>query len=111
MLGEEYYLARLTVFEHTITELAKQPDCFSVSSLLTPMLILRLLRLFVTLSLMSNCQSTGSYKITLKDGRQYLCRGKPEFVSKTGYYRYKTFQDRDALLRADEVLMIEEQGA
>jgi hypothetical protein len=58
-----------------------------------------------------SCQSTGSYKITLKDGRQYLCKGRPEFVTKTGYYRYKTFQDRDAMLRADEVLMIEEQGA
>lgn len=58
-----------------------------------------------------SCQSTGSYKITLKDGRQYLCKGRPEFVSKTGYYRFKTFQDRDAMLRADEVLMIEEQGA
>jgi hypothetical protein len=59
---------------------------------------------------MCSYQSAGSYKITLKDGRQYLCKGKPEFVSKTGYYRYKTFQDRDALLRAEEVLMIEEQG-
>jgi hypothetical protein len=58
-----------------------------------------------------NCQSPGSYKITLKDGRQYLCKGRPEYVTKTGYYRYKTFQDRDAMLRADEVLMIEEQGA
>lgn len=58
-----------------------------------------------------SCQSMGSYKITLKDGRQYLCKGRPEFQGKTGYYRYRTFQDRDALLRADEVLMIEEQGA
>jgi len=40
-----------------------------------------------------------------------MCKGRPDFVSKTGYYRYKTFQDRDALLRAEEVLMIEEQGA
>jgi hypothetical protein len=71
---------------------------------------MRLLSLTAVLCLMCSCQSAGSYKITLKDGRQYLCKGKPEFVSKTGYYRYKTFQDRDALLRADEVLMIEEQG-
>ncbi len=62
--------------------------------------------------LMVSCQSTGSgYKITLKDGRQYLCKNRPEFQGKTGYYRYRTLQDRDALLRADEVLMIEEQGA
>ena len=71
---------------------------------------MRLLSLTAVLCLMCSCRSTGSYKITLKDGRQYLCKGKPEFVSKTGYYRYKTFQDRDALLRAEEVLMIEEQG-
>ena len=73
-----------------------------------------LLRIFSVVSLaitMASCQSTGSYKITLKDGRQYLCKGAPEFQGKTGYYRYRTLQDRDALLRADEVLMIEEQGA
>lgn len=56
-----------------------------------------------------SCGSSESYKITLKDGRQYLCKGAPEFQAKTGYYRYKTFQDRLSLLRADEVLMIEEQ--
>ncbi len=61
--------------------------------------------------LLAGCQSIGSYKITLKDGRQYLCKGRPEFQRKTGYYRYRTFQDRDSLLRADEVLMIEEQDA
>jgi len=67
---------------------------------------------FITVILaLPACQSGGSYKITLKDGRQYLCKSRPEYQGKTGYYRYKTFQDRDALLRADEVLMIEEQGA
>lgn len=72
------------------------------------------LRLFISclvLCVMCSCQSTGNFKITLKDGREYLCKGRPEFISKTGYYRYKTYQDRDALLRADEVLMIEELGA
>lgn len=71
----------------------------------------RLLCFLTLLCLLSSCQSTGSYKITLKDGRQYLCKGCPDFVGKTGYYRYRTFQDRDAMLRADEVLMIEEQGS
>jgi hypothetical protein len=63
------------------------------------------------LVLLSGCQSGSrvGYKITLKDGREFLSNGRPEFQRKTGYYRYKTFQDRDALLRADEVLMIEEQ--
>ncbi len=75
------------------------------------MLFSRLLCFLTLLCLLSSCQSTGSYKITLKDGRQYLCKGCPDFVGKTGYYRYRTFQDRDAMLRADEVLMIEEQGS
>ena len=75
------------------------------------MLMPRLLFFLILLCLLSSCQSTGSYKITLKDGRQYLCKGCPDFVGKTGYYRYRTFQDRDAMLRADEVLMIEEQGS
>lgn len=72
-----------------------------------------LLRLFSTVALatlLAGCQSTGSYRITLKDGRQYLCKGRPEYQGKTGYYRYRTFEDRDSMLRADEVLMIEEQG-
>lgn len=61
---------------------------------------------------LASCGSpSGSYKITLKDGRQYLCKGRPEYQGKTGYYRYRTHQDRVSLLRADEVLMIEEQGA
>jgi hypothetical protein len=74
------------------------------------MLIPRLFIFFILVCLISSCQSTGSYKITLKDGREYLCKGSPDFVGKTGYYRYRTFQDRDAMLRADEVLMIEEQA-
>ncbi len=74
------------------------------------MLMPRLLCFLTLLCLLSSCQSTGSYKITLKDGREYLCKGSPDFVGKTGYYRYRTFQDRDAMLRADEVLMIEEQA-
>jgi hypothetical protein len=74
------------------------------------MLITRLFCFLTLLFLISSCQSTGSYKITLKDGREYLCKGPPDFVGKTGYYRYRTFQNRDAMLRADEVLMIEEQA-
>ncbi len=71
---------------------------------------LRLLLLCPLLGLAA-CQSAGSYKITLKDGREFLSKDQPEYQRKTGYYRYRTFQDRDALLRADEVLMIQEQGA
>jgi hypothetical protein len=91
-------------------KIAKWPDCFSVTVSFSLMLIPRIVCLLTIVCLLSSCQSTGSYKITLKDGRQYLCKGSPDFIGKTGYYRYKTFQDRDAMLRADEVLMIEEQG-
>ena len=70
----------------------------------------RLFCILLASVLFSGCQSRSSYKITLKDGREYLCNGQPEFQRKTGYYRYRTIQDRDAMLRADEVLLIEEQG-
>ncbi|MCB1207674.1 MAG: YgdI/YgdR family lipoprotein [Verrucomicrobiales bacterium] len=61
----------------------------------------------LALVFLPSCGST-TYKITLKDGREFLAEGEPEYQAKTGYYRYRTFQDRDALLRADEVLLIEE---
>lgn len=70
----------------------------------------RPLSLLLLTMVLASCQSSGSYKITLKDGRQYVCKGRPEYQGKTGYYRYRTFQDRLSMLRADEVLMIEEQG-
>ncbi len=60
--------------------------------------------------LLCSCQAGPTYKITLKDGREYLCQGLPQFQKKTGYYRYRTLQDRDAMLRADEIFAIEEQG-
>lgn len=58
--------------------------------------------------LLTSCGSP-TYRISLKDGRQFLSDGKPEFQQKTGYYQYQNLQGRDALVRADEVLMIEQQ--
>ncbi len=58
--------------------------------------------------LLSGCGST-LWKIQLKDGHEYLSKSKPEFQAKTGYYRYRNLQGKDALLRADEVLLIEQQ--
>jgi hypothetical protein len=52
------------------------------------------------------CSSTVSHRITLRDGREVHARGKPELQRKTGYYRYKDPQGRDALLRADDVLRV-----
>jgi hypothetical protein len=74
------------------------------------MFVSRLIPILFMASLLCSCQAGGNYKITLKDGREFLCKGSPKFIGKTGYYRYKTFQDRDAMLRADEVLMIEDMG-
>lgn len=59
-------------------------------------------------SILGSCSSP-LWKIQLKDGREFLSRSRPELVTKTGYYRYKNLQGRDALLQAQEVLMVEEQ--
>lgn len=74
-------------------------------------LVLRLFCLAVLAWSLPGCESPVAYKITLKDGREYLSNGKPDYHAKTGYYRYRSFQNREALLRADEVLLIEEQGS
>lgn len=62
------------------------------------------------LLLVSSCGSGGRYRITLKDGRIFEGQGEPQFVRKTGYYRYRNFHGRDALIRAEEVLLVEELG-
>lgn len=49
------------------------------------------------------------YRITLRDGREMLTASRPEFVAKTGYYRYRSIGGKDALVRADEVLQMQEQ--
>ena len=58
--------------------------------------------------LLSGCGTT-LWKIQLKDGREYISTEKPELQTKTGYYRYKNLQGKDALLQAQEVLMVEQQ--
>jgi len=66
---------------------------------------------WILLSAVFILASCGSphYKITLKDGRQFMTNSKPEFTEKTGYYRYKGANGKDELVRADEVLMLSEQ--
>ncbi len=59
---------------------------------------------------LSGCGSSGNYRITLRDGREFIAASKPDLQSKTGYYRYRNFQGRDALIRADEVLMIQRES-
>lgn len=57
--------------------------------------------------LVSGCGSS-PYKITLRDGREYLTATRPEFNEKTGYYKFRNQGDRDALIRSDEILMMQE---
>ncbi|MEZ5385617.1 MAG: DUF903 domain-containing protein [Prosthecobacter sp.] len=55
--------------------------------------------------------STAPHKIKLKDGREVLCDGEPHYQAKTGYYRYRTPDKRDGVVRADEVAGIIGVGA
>lgn len=68
-------------------------------------------RLFIAAVFSCLLVSCGSshYRITLKDGRTFTSEGEPKLVRKTGYYQYQNLEGRDALIRADEVLMIEQQ--
>ena len=52
--------------------------------------------------------SNPHYKITLRDGREFMTASKPEFSAKTGYYKFRGLNDKDALIRADEILMMNE---
>jgi hypothetical protein len=58
------------------------------------------------LFLLPSC-SSGNWRIQLKDGREYAATSQPEYQSKTGYYRYRNGYGKDALLRAEEVLLVE----
>jgi hypothetical protein len=60
--------------------------------------------------LIASCGSSATWRISTRDGRQFLCEGEPQFQTKTGYYRYRNFQGRDALIRADEVVQIEQDS-
>lgn len=67
--------------------------------------------LLVSCSMPDLLISSAPHKIKLKDGSEVLCNGQPEYQEKTGYYRYRTPQKRDGLIRADEVVTIVEQRA
>ena len=58
--------------------------------------------------LLISCGSA-HYKIVLRDGREFYTASRPNFVEKTGYYRYRALNGKDALVRADEVLFIHEE--
>ena len=65
--------------------------------------------LIIAASMLLGGCSSHLWKIQLKDGREFISKSKPELQTKTGYYRYKNVEGRDALLQAQEVLMVEEQ--
>ena len=67
-----------------------------------------LLVLCVLALLPASCSGT-HHKIILRDGREFYTAGTPHYVEKTGYYRYRALNGKDALVRADEVLFINEQ--
>jgi hypothetical protein len=67
---------------------------------------LPLLLLLIVLTL-GSCGAP-HYKITLKDGREFMTANQPAYSAKTGYYRYRTSDGKDALIRADEILMMTE---
>ena len=81
---------------------------FSFARRFIPMATARLIITVALASLLVSCSSP-HYRITLKDGRTFNSEGEPELQTKTGYYRYMNLEGRDALIRADEVLMIEQQ--
>jgi major membrane immunogen (membrane-anchored lipoprotein) len=71
------------------------------------MKLFRHLAICLAALLLTTCGST-HYKITLKDGREFMTASKPEFNEKTGYYKFRGLNEKDALIRADEILMMNE---
>lgn len=64
--------------------------------------------LLLAVAMLSACASEKQYTITLKDGREFYALNRPEYHAKTGYYKFKNSAQKNALLRAEEVLMIHE---
>lgn len=67
-------------------------------------MIRRLPFLFLTL-LLASCSSE-IWTIELKDGRRLIATSTPQFQRKTGYYQYENQHGRDALVQAEEVILI-----
>ena len=63
--------------------------------------------LVIFMLLSSSCSSP--HKIVLKDGHELIAMNNPRYVEKTGYYRYRALNGKDALVQRDEVLQILEQ--
>lgn len=55
--------------------------------------------------LLVSCSSE-LWTIELKDGRKLIATSTPQFQRKTGYYQYENQHGRDALVQAEEVILI-----
>lgn len=83
----------------------------------TAMNAMRRLLLIPPAILLASCSmpdmlvSTAPHRIKLKDGREVMCSGQPQYQEKTGYYYYRTPDKRDAVIRADDVAGISGKGA
>lgn len=51
----------------------------------------------------ASCAVSAPYKVTLIDGREFKTDSKPEFNTKTRYYKFRDESGKDALVRADEI--------
>ncbi len=69
--------------------------------------VLRRSILFGAVSLLASCASS-QHVIELRSGRELIALNEPEYQPKTGYFRYVDKNERDAMVRADEVLHIVE---
>jgi hypothetical protein len=84
---------------------------------LSPMKTLQSLAIIAVLTLLSACaipdlnSTPGAYCIRTRDGREVWCDGKPLLQESTGYYRYRTRENRDAVIRKDDVAAIEKRNA
>lgn len=70
--------------------------------------LLRLSAAALVLAGLGSCHAP-RYRLDLRDGREIVAAGRPEYVAKTGYYRYRSPEGKDALVRADEVVRLHEQ--
>ena len=100
--------ADMTRFAQANTLTHNGREQFSSITRFHHMAAVRLIATVVFVLGIASCSSP-MYSITLKDGRQLISKGKPELQTKTGYYQYENLHGRDALVRADEVLIIEQQ--
>lgn len=71
------------------------------------MRVLRGMILFGAAGLLVSCASS-PHVIELRNGRELIALNEPEYQSKTGYFRYLNKDERDAMVRAEEVLHIVE---